>query len=524
MKRKRLLHPLLNLGVVCVIFTMSVVLRWDYINRPLTNHHHTWLSGHVLLTLDIWNEEGACKFNYTPVYTYNNPGDLYNNQLGGMPDSTGRHYYVSYPPFCFIAPYAVMKATGSSPSGNFITWFNLMISLGCCIFILLIVYEVFNRDWRTEIVWVAHLGTIVYLFTPVSLWFHANVYFADMLVQLLWIAGIYFMIRYLKSSRLIYAGILVLLVFLATYTEWLGLFAGGIISLIVLIHQSNRQGVYVYLACTGAIILALGMFFYQYSGIDDFGALFKTLSDKYAVRSGMGETEEQFKVSTGLGWKRFNEVYNYGHEPLLKLFGWVAGLSTILWIAARNFKVNRWLIYVALLVVLPIAVHHVVFFNFTTSHDFSTLKGTTLLAVGVALSGVVVLHSLDTLLKKPVVRWIGLTLLLLTTGFYASMGFGQFEEINRAVLTTDDCRPLAQFINAHTKPQQGIAVGPWRANPQTSFLAKRNIISMNDGNDAANWFTVFGIQEGVYIHHVTDTTYTIQTVLPLSEPEPAPAQ
>lgn len=507
MKANRFLHPVLNLGTVCLIFAISVILRWDYINRPLTSHHHTWLTGHVLLTLDIWDQEGPGKFNYTPIYTYNNPGDRYNHQLGGMPDSTGRCYYVSYPPFCFIAPYAAMKLTGSSPSGKFLTWFNLLLSLVCCILILLIVYEIFNLNWLKETRWETHLSVIVYLFSPVSLWFHSNVYFADMMVQPLWIAGVYFMIRYLKTTRWVHASLMILSIFLASYTEWLGLFAGGIISLIILVHQSNRQGVLVYLASTAAIVLSLGMFFYQYSAIDDFGALFKTLSDKYALRSGMGETEEQFKVSSGLGWQQFNKVYNAGHEPLLKLAGWLAGIGLLAWLAFRKFKVNRWIIYTLLTVTIPSVIHHVLFFNFTTTHDFSALKGSVTLALVAGISVVYVLRVISEWIPKPIAHWSVMTVFLALTLYYSQAGFKQFQEINDPLLHLNDVEPLGRFIARNTNPEDGVCLEPWITRPQTSFLAKRNTISQDSIAHAKAYFSVFGVNQGVYIKHLGDTAY-----------------
>lgn len=61
----------LSYCIICLLFILSIVVRLPNLNRPLGNHHE-WLTSTVLKHQQIWYENGALKYKFLPIMTYNN--------------------------------------------------------------------------------------------------------------------------------------------------------------------------------------------------------------------------------------------------------------------------------------------------------------------------------------------------------------------------------------------------------------------------------------------------------------------
>ena len=82
---------------LAVIFLVSVLVRLPMLGRPLSVHHE-WLTSTSLRHIQIFYENGAAKYHFSPVLNYNLSGDKYIREGYVHNDSIGNTYYLSFPP------------------------------------------------------------------------------------------------------------------------------------------------------------------------------------------------------------------------------------------------------------------------------------------------------------------------------------------------------------------------------------------------------------------------------------------
>jgi uncharacterized membrane protein len=211
--------------------------------------------------------------------------------LGGIGDIKGDVYYVSYPPFSYLYLYytsiltggpSVLSARIASLSIHFITAILLFFLLGAIR--PAPDYQKFN--------YAGVFAGALYLFAQGNLWFHGNLFFADMVVQPLVVAGLLLTVRYLKGDykqekRMLFLFFVVS--FLATYTEWLGLFSAfitGLAFLTIALVKRKKNLLRPFLVVGLGATMALTLTVYQYSSLAGWDNLKKTSESKYAERSG----------------------------------------------------------------------------------------------------------------------------------------------------------------------------------------------------------------------------------------------
>ncbi len=367
-----------------MLFAISIAVRYSNLTAPL-DRREEWQTGHVLTTLKIWEQNGIADHYFSPVWTFNNPGDKITNSLGGIKDKEGYTYYTSYPSFSFILPYVFIKLSGQNVSVSGIRILSLITNFVCAFLIFLITYKFFNRKIKDHIFIPAHIAFCFYVFATGNLWFHGNFYFADSLVHVFILGTIYLLLFIIDqpeknvSSRNV---LLFLLLFFGIYTEWLALFLAGVL-LVFFIFKAFKSKIYInYLASVlAATILSLGLTVIQYSYIARFEVLKQHWIEKFNGRNGFNEQaavdgtsifhEQSYKDI----YSHYLSNYNYlGSFTLLCAFALLIILLT-----DRKTKKIQFQSIPALIIFfisLAVIIHHVVFFNFTAIHDISTLKTT----------------------------------------------------------------------------------------------------------------------------------------------------
>ena len=212
------------------IFLLSVLVRMPLLNRPLSKHHE-FCTAISLRVMQIWYDNGISKYGYNPVMTYNNRADKYINNnantTGKMLDEAGNYYYVSHPPFAYYFPFFVFKILHVRPSVLSLQTLNLCFHFLSGLFIYFIVCLLsFNRarsyPYRSAIV-----AFVIYIFMPPTLWFQGNVYMSDMAVHLLFIIGVYIVLKMIirqKFSSPKYIFFYTICLAMMIYTSWLGVF------------------------------------------------------------------------------------------------------------------------------------------------------------------------------------------------------------------------------------------------------------------------------------------------------------
>lgn len=451
------------------------------------------------MTLEVWDERGIADCHWSPIYTYGNEGDVGVNQLGGMLDDEGDGYYVSYPPFGFYLPYFVFQATGADISVENLTVFSLFLHFIGGLFIWLILYSIYNRSGREEVFLPAFIGYAIYLFSAATLWFHSNIYFVDMLVQILWIVEAYLFIRILKNPEHKWLPIIFgAFNFMAIYTEWIGIFFAMVAFVItVIIFWKKRQfKVPIIIAIT--TLIPIGMTFYSYSSITDFDTLIDVSVNKYKFRSGHNPEDLDHGINSGKAFVTFNQKYNQGFKPILELLGFLAPLLIISLIFQKFRKVfSRQEGLLLLAILIPILMHHYLFFNFTVGHDFSTLKSGFLFAILASIIG----YKFFKLGEERAPKWI-LAFVIPVFGLVAwksveSVDLYHRENTREKQKTIH--KELGEYIRANVPDDVAIVTGKWLGSPQTAFYAKRNTLEVNDPADAENKLRSKGKKKGVYI-------------------------
>jgi len=387
-KRKGIFLPGTVFLIIVSAFILSIFIRSPYLNHPLTDELGGWLTAHTLRTQQIWYENGALAHQFLPLVTYQHDADRNINNQGHEIDKKGNYYYTSYSPFFCILPYLIFRVFNIYPDVLPLEIFNLAIHFICCLFVYWIISFITKNYYLGKLNLSAFVGMGVYLFAPATLIYHSNVYFADILVQLFFLMGIYFFLRIIsdapmKSDYVLFA----IINFLMVYTEWLGVFFSFTVAIYAFFHI-KRKGMAtvlmtVILTCLSVLILIV----WQFSQINGFNNLAHTLLDTYQMRSGLFKTADWNLTYWNIkSWQNLIESYYNNYIPflvLLFLLGFIYFVSikekfSIVLGQDRTYFVALYLCF------LPIILHHLVFFNHFVVHDFAKLKDGVLISFSIA--------------------------------------------------------------------------------------------------------------------------------------------
>jgi len=366
-------------GFIIISFLIiSILVRVPNINRPLS-YHHEWLTSTVLRTQQIWYEKGDFTHRFLPIMTYDNKADRNINNQANLKDEEGNFYYTSYPPFAYIFPYVIFRLFNVYPDVLPLQIFNIAIHFISSLFILLIISLLTNKYYINKVNIPALLGFSIYLFSPASLWFHSNVYMSDMLVQPFFIIGIYLFLKIIKNEgKLISCVLLGIINFFMIYTEWLGVFFAFAVFIYALFNMKEVSIRMVLPCITISSIASLSLTIWHYSQISGLDAFIKSSMKKYLYRSGFSQYSAiGLDYSNLTSWKRIVSHYYHGYLPFLIILCIVAlmYLAVLKKYPTRDILHRNKIEAVSLyLCIVPVLMHHVVFFNFTSIHDFSVLK------------------------------------------------------------------------------------------------------------------------------------------------------
>ena len=352
--------------LLILAFTVSVFLRFPNLDRPLSSNYE-WVTAHTLITLNIWKTEGITQHKFNPIYTFPNPNDRYIKcPISGVADSKGNYYYVSYPPFAFILPYIVFKVTHIPINPISLQLFNIALHLGCLLFLYFLIKSFYQNTKNGA--YAALSGALVYLFAPINLWYHSNVYFADILVQLFFLSTLYFYYKYLATHRREHSIGLYISIFLMVYTEWLGV----LLVAVLFFHSAffNKRKV-MPMMIAAVSLAALGLVVLQYSLISGFEDFINTLLSRYSDRRGIQGVHSILTPEAHLHLVRLYLHHYYPYFVLL-FSGFIAAFY--LKKQANELFIHRREVSLLLLAGIPVLLHHYLLFEFTLVHELSLVK------------------------------------------------------------------------------------------------------------------------------------------------------
>jgi|GEM_PF-1136545 len=277
---------LVNL-ILLLLFILSVTVRLPNLNRPISRHHEYTLAN-ALRYQQIWYEEGGLKHRFCLITTYGNKADKNICNDARLRDSGGNYYYTSNPPFAYMFSYFVFSVFDVYPDVLPLEVLNLVLHFICCLFIFQIISLLTKRYYVDRLNVPALIGFTVYLFSPATLWFHANTYMQDVFVQPLFIIGIYVFLRLIISEgqRRIYYALLGLINLFMIYTDWLGVFFAFSVFIYALVKMRGREARMVLSIITITSVAALALMTWQYSQIAGPDPFLETLAKRYSARSG----------------------------------------------------------------------------------------------------------------------------------------------------------------------------------------------------------------------------------------------
>ncbi len=471
-------HVFLSLALVLGLYFYSLFIRLPHIGSPLNLHHHEWLTAHTLVTLSIWDMAGIQNYHFSPVYTYPHEGDRFvqTTFVGGiLTDTKGDMYYLSYPPLGFLLPFLFFKLTFLPVSVFSMQIFNLLLHLIGTVFIYGII-NTLRKESFFAFNYGGLIGAVVYLFTPATLWFTLGVYFSDMLVQALWIMGIYLFLRVAQTHA--YNGLqfklLCLVVFLMVYTEWIGVFFAGTVVLYLLFTQRriSRQQIMV----GSAVIGALALMFVQYSSIDGFSTYGQVLYEKFLSRSGFGDAAKSdagITIRDEFARDRVISFYIAGYGVVLTI---LAFLSLSYFFVHKKittyFTRSEYLFLLSCLV--PIVMHHLLLFNFTAIHDFSIFKAAVFLAIIVGALWTKLVNEMSRPLQILFTLFMGMFILSSGTRVY-------FEQNAVAAVQDGHVQKVALAMKTEASDDEVVFANHWAFDdPSIIYYAQRNVLMCPD--------------------------------------------
>lgn len=502
-----------TLFILIGIFILSVIIRLPNLNRPLSKHHE-FVTAVSLRVLDIWDQEGAAKYNFNPVMNYPGEANKYINNwastTGKMVDELGNYYYVSHPPFAYIFPHFIFKLLHLKPSVLSIQIFHLVINFISALFIYLIVCLLGQQKPFLKTYWSGIVGFSVYLFSQGVLWFQSNTYMSDMLVHFFFILNVYIILKLLIRKRFFSPKYLVwyaIVLFLMIYTSWLGVFFAFSVFLYSFI-KLRKTKVYIPLNLITLFVSlgAIALFTYQYSLINGFDNYLDQLVDRIGERGSLVTGNGILASFRGIlfGILRVLKAYLTSYLPLFLLlasFVYLTFTKTKLRIVfTKNGYRFLWLS------TLPVLLLHIFLLNYS-GHDFVSLYGSLFLSVLIAIL-FDKLKNAKTLSTNQLRLGIAFVLIgSLASYFYINRPGEKSMKGDNYAISKDLGEQIAQSNDADAVL---FVQGDLSIDPQLIFYAHRNIQKVNDLAAAKEFLLARGLDKGILYHYTpaSDNSFT----------------
>jgi hypothetical protein len=475
------------------LFLLSVVIRIPNINRSLSDRHE-WLTAHTLITFQIWYEKGISNYKYNLIETYPHIQDKNITFVSGITDKGGDFYYISYPPFALYFPYFIFNLLHIYPDVLPLQIFNLVLHFVCCIFVYLIISLLYDKKLKNGIFAPAIIGTVCYMFIPQNLWYHSNVYFSEIAVQVFWIIEIYIVLYLIKNpffgKKMVF--LLGIVSFLSSYTEWIGVIFSLFAVVVFFIHSKKNPRYFILIKTIFTSVLS-ALFFtvFQYSQINGFQNFISPFIERFLSLNGYGNSTRISFFS--ISWYR--EMCNlYWEWYLLFLVLLILYLMILFILKIKSGKIffNKLEVVLLLIVFGPVILHHLIFPVWTTRHLFSILKS----SVGISiLFGIIAFKLLCITKKKVFYRY----LFLIFTSLVIVVSLGKYIQMHNPLKNDSKMEYLGEQIrkNSHDDELVVVTGNISYIEPQIVFYARRNIARSEKESDAVSHMSKFGKNKAV---------------------------
>ncbi|MBX7094648.1 MAG: hypothetical protein K1X56_08010 [Flavobacteriales bacterium] len=487
-----------------VLFAFSIVVRQSNFNQPL-GRHHEWISAHTLVTMKAWAERGGPEhFHFAPLYTFKNVPDKHVGVLGGVEDSNGDFYYVSYPPLAYLLPYYSLKLFNAGFTSANLQIYSLVLHFFTAFMLFLLLIQLTGKKIYTDWLFIPLLGFALYLFAPGYLWFHSNVYFVDVLMQFFLFALLLIFHKVLlleEKPDWKFLSLLFAIVFLSIYTEWLGVFISFFFFLFLFVWsilKKSRKFISVMLIIAAATSCSLGTTFLQYSSIAGSDKFIQASVDKYKMRSGQSDDKAEYgiSISNPESYTLLNRHLTNNFITVENILGFSVLLFLIGLMLSKKSFVTLTQGIILLVFLFAIGLHIFVFFNFNALHDFGTLKTGALMIVFSMVFFQRAYHAINS--KWPRYSYLFFIPVLLFCGVKILQSIDIYQRDNSLATLRKENLEIGHAIKTCAQADEKVFIDIWPC-PEIMYYAERNPLPEKEMSNAIKFMRDFGIEKGVYI-------------------------
>ena len=356
--------------LIGVCFVYSVFIRRAWFERPLDTHHE-WLTAHSVCVTKNWLKEGPFHLRFLHIL---NPASVEFDTL------SSREPYISYPPGTFIPVFLLATLFNINDLIQLYQVYNLINHFVVSLILFSVIFQLLTSIKITGIfhIFFSFVPAIIYLFTPPTLYWHQNVFFADQAVMILFALFIYLEMKRFSYVKLNWWNetLFVLTVFLGVLTDWLFIFVLFVALILRISFQSKsiplKQFIISQFDMVIPALFAMSLFSYQVISMGLSSKLFTIFQTR---------TEGVTFIKFLLKHFWINGVGGYGivlcGSALLSLVFFMSYYSFLRFKVIHsnpNTKMLDAATYLIGISTLPCLLQVYTFQQHTFIHDFSALK------------------------------------------------------------------------------------------------------------------------------------------------------
>lgn len=488
---------------ITVAVMMLVIAAFFFSNRHYFFNKQNDFGGSVftMTTLKIWNEMSPADYNFCQVLTHNNSGDKYIAYYKRLEDKKGNNYFVSQPPFAPIFAYFFFKIFQLPFNSDSIILLSFLLHLSGSILVYFIVNVITGKK-LFEFSLSALTGMIVFLFIPTNIYSYASHYIPEFIFLL---SGILFFLLIVKkrSNKILHYMLLGLSVFLASYTDWIGLFFGFSVILYCVFRIRDKLFLKITVCVSAFTFCSLLLTFIQYSSLNGTGEMIHAMTIRFLGRSGLFGSKYSelginlYSISSWIVFfKKLNLAFVGFGYLMLVLIAFFLLLKKKIQYQKGIFN----LVFCA--VILPVIIHYIIFFNSNAIHQYYISK----MAVPVSILTGVLFNFLN---QTHLFGYRKAFFLLLVFG---NAILSHFILLSNYPLVADYSVPKKQavLINKKAMPEEAVFISrdttsEFFADYYLSYLSDRNLMYADNTIDAVYIAKKHNKTKGVYFKLNRDT-------------------
>ncbi len=469
------------LGVLLLLFILSVFIRLPNLNRPVSKHYE-FNTAVVMINIISWRQAGGGdQLHYIPVINFQHAGDKFPPNNLNI-DKEGNTVYLSYGPGMFVLPYFFFQWLKLPAIPIYLEILNLILHL-ICIVLFFYLSEQLIPPKETGRYLIITAGCSFMILSPGMLWFLGNGY-VNTGIMLPFVIGVFLLIlpmlkdpSAITTWRLIPLAILIVILI---YIDWYILilcFFTGIAA--ILKYRSNKKYGWLILVIVLSVCLGIALVFFQFASHMGKDAVINFWFHRFSERG--------LNLAGSTFLKKIYYLFAYFPVSYLPLII----LMLISFIHNWHKKIlPKWSdLEILFLRILSVSLlfYNLLLFEWSTDHEFAILPWSILLSFIAA-------RLIGSFTQKMAFGMMGLFLILSVAQYYYINRPGP---IARDGLTYDSFKKLGESLS-QIPPDYTICINI-EQNPMVEYYAGRNILRAPDSLSAKTLLSELGIQKAVWI-------------------------